>query len=206
MTALIGIGAFVLVTVAEQAGWAGKFDHAAARVAHAVASGRLDALATAISIAFSFEAVLVYAAVGTLLLWRRGSGLWSLTPFGFLLLTLVEIALKLTLVQEPIPAESYRAISYPLVQLQFPGSYPSGHAIRIAFACTLCALAVWRGAGRHRNLIAAAFLAAAVPLALSRVYLGHHWLSDVVGGLILGGTLAATLAPSMAWRRESPVS
>ena len=66
-------------------------------------------------------------------------------------------------------------------------SFPSGHSAGAA-AC-FAALALVLGRGRSRRTHAwlaggAAFLAVAV--ATSRVLLGVHWLSDVIGGLALG--------------------
>lgn len=63
-------------------------------------------------------------------------------------------------------------------------SYPSGHTARAVFIAIVVWLQVkkrlWLGIG----------LAAYVGLvALGRIYLGHHWLSDVTGGGLLGSGL-----------------
>jgi undecaprenyl-diphosphatase len=66
-------------------------------------------------------------------------------------------------------------------------SYPSGHA---AYAVTwiACALVLVRaGTGwavRFAAVTVAVALVAAV--ALTRIYLGAHWLTDVLGGVALG--------------------
>jgi undecaprenyl-diphosphatase len=68
-------------------------------------------------------------------------------------------------------------------------SFPSGHAIAGAVtAVGIVVVLVPPGSRRWRwELIAAAFAAL---MALSRTYLSAHWLSDVVGGALLGITLA----------------
>ena len=68
-------------------------------------------------------------------------------------------------------------------------SFPSGHAV--AGAVTAVGLVVCLLAPGQKRLVwevrAAAF---AGLMALSRTYLGAHWLSDVAGGTLLGLTLA----------------
>ena len=68
-------------------------------------------------------------------------------------------------------------------------SFPSGHAVAGAVtAVGIVVVLVPPGARRWRwELIAAGV---AVLMALSRTYLSAHWLSDVVGGGLLGITLA----------------
>ncbi len=84
-------------------------------------------------------------------------------------------------------------------------SFPSGHAVAGA-AIAIAAVIVLVPAGpRRRNLemLAAAF---AVVMALSRVYLRAHWLSDVAAGAALGAAIAIGAAAFMHWiddrRRE----
>jgi membrane-associated phospholipid phosphatase len=66
-------------------------------------------------------------------------------------------------------------------------SFPSGHAT--AAAATFAALALVFGRShspRVRAVLAGIAVALAVAVACSRVLLGVHWFSDVVGGLALG--------------------
>jgi undecaprenyl-diphosphatase len=66
-------------------------------------------------------------------------------------------------------------------------AYPSGHAT-YAITWVACALVLVRaGTGwavRFAAVTVAIGLVAAI--ALTRIYLGVHWLSDVVGGVALG--------------------
>lgn len=83
----------------------------------------------------------------------------------------------------------------PLVH-PFGASFPSGHAMMSATAMTLAVLAVRqllrRGAGRVVAVLLAAAIAVAV--AASRLVLGAHYLSDVVGGWLLAGAWVSLLA------------
>jgi undecaprenyl-diphosphatase len=68
-------------------------------------------------------------------------------------------------------------------------SFPSGHALGAAITFPL--LGVFSG----RAALVVAGIAVALAIGLSRVFLGVHWLSDVVGGWLLGAAwLCATLA------------
>lgn len=78
------------------------------------------------------------------------------------------------------------------------GAFPSGHAANAATVAVLFALLLarwWIG------LVGAAYV---VLMALTRTYLGAHWVSDTVGGALLGASVAlaawAVFAPQL--RRE----
>jgi membrane-associated phospholipid phosphatase len=80
-------------------------------------------------------------------------------------------------------------------------SFPSGHAT--AAAATLAAVALVFGRGtsaRTRAILAGVAAGMAVAVACSRVFLGAHWTSDVVGGLILGWTWFAVCAVAFGGR------
>lgn len=64
-------------------------------------------------------------------------------------------------------------------------SFPSGHAVNAAAAYGLLASVMARSRRRPGVWAAAALIVAIV--AYTRLYLGVHWLSDVVAGIVLGG-------------------
>lgn len=195
---LAGFAVFILITLAVHLRWLEAIDGAVAIGAHGLGSRLLDVVARGAAILFSFEVVLLAAGVCAFLLWRRGAGLWSLAPFGFVPLTLIEVGLKLTVAQGPLPIDLQRSAHYPLIHATLPGSFPSGHAMRIAFVCLLAGLALPGHSAVGRRLLAGVLIGAACVLALGRVYLGQHWISDVVAGFILGGSLSIALAAPLA--------
>ena len=114
------------------------------------------------------------------------------TAVGFVTLT----ALK-ALVSRPRPPEE-------LVQVieQAGGySFPSGHVTHyVVFLGTLALiLSASMRPGLSRWLVQAGVLAVLVAIRLSRIYLGVHWPSDVVGGYVVGAAVVA--GAFWVWRR-----
>ncbi len=73
-------------------------------------------------------------------------------------------------------------------------AFPSGHSAQ-SVAC-YATLAVILGAGRSARAKAVLWIAAALVILVvgaSRIYLGAHWLTDVLGGYALGVALVAVV-------------
>jgi undecaprenyl-diphosphatase len=81
-------------------------------------------------------------------------------------------------------------------------SFPSGHSIA-ATVTVVAAVIALVPPGRRRAAWGAAAVAFSVLMALSRAYLGAHWLSDAVAGVLLGTSCAllAALATGLLQRR-----
>jgi undecaprenyl-diphosphatase len=80
-------------------------------------------------------------------------------------------------------------------------SFPSGHVMHAtAFLGTLTFAVTqsWKP-GRARQLIVAGIVVALIAIGASRLYLGAHWLSDVVAGYAFGAVLLAVAIG--LWRR-----
>ncbi|MCD0481362.1 phosphatase PAP2 family protein [Streptacidiphilus sp. ASG 303] len=86
-----------------------------------------------------------------------------------------------------------------------PGfSFPSGHAMTAATCCPVLLLVLLPMVPRRwRPLPWALAVVSVVGVGYTRVALGVHWLSDVVGGWLLGlAVVAATTAAFEAWRTD----
>ncbi len=74
------------------------------------------------------------------------------------------------------------------------GSFPSGHVANAATVAVALGFILWRW------WVWAAGALYVVIMALSRTYLGAHWLSDTVGGMLVGAAVAMVLWIAFASR------
>ncbi|MEX5294680.1 phosphatase PAP2 family protein [Kocuria sp. CPCC 205268] len=79
---------------------------------------------------------------------------------------------------------------------EYSPSFPSGHTLNaLVIAGVVAYLLMLRGhSGRTRALVVAAAATFALTIGLSRVFLGHHWFTDVLAAWFLGaGWLAVVV-------------
>ncbi len=116
----------------------------------------------------------------------------------FLLLVLAGQLVLANLIK--VAVERVRPDAPPFDVLSGP-SFPSGHATAAAAVWAAVALVLSRGASpRARAALAGAAAGIAVAVACTRVFLGAHWTSDVIGGLLLGWTWFALCAVAFGGR------
>ena len=72
-------------------------------------------------------------------------------------------------------------------------SFPSGHSIAASVTVVAAVIAL-TPPGRRRAAWGAAAVGFSVLMALSRAYLGAHWLSDAIAGILLGTSCALLAA------------
>lgn len=116
--------------------------------------------------------------------------------------TLAEVFGKLVLFHPGPPVFFHRSLlptSLPSFYVHTNFSYPSGHMTRTIFIITVLICILFFGL-RSKSLLKTVLifglLSFAFLMALTRIYLGEHWFSDVLGGGLLGagfGLLASIL-------------
>jgi undecaprenyl-diphosphatase len=72
-------------------------------------------------------------------------------------------------------------------------SFPSGHSIAASVTVVAAVIAL-APAGRRRVAWGTAAVGFSILMALSRAYLGAHWLSDAIAGILLGTSCALLAA------------
>jgi undecaprenyl-diphosphatase len=178
---LLSTAAFLVCTVAAGAGLLSPLDVLILDVAQRTDSGVLDAIGLVTSVVggVEFVAVATLALAAGLLVEGRGHLALRLV-IAFLVTGLTELAAKTVVPQPPVPEPAMRTPDPSLLDVSTPYPYPSGHMLRSVLL--LGAIYVlWPN--RPARIALLIFLAAS---ATSRVYLGTHWPSDVIGGALLG--------------------
>lgn len=141
----------------------------------------------------------LFVAVGVVILWRRNQR----KLVAFLVLTtlgggLVDSAVKI-LVNRPRPL-----VDHP-VQTAFGKSFPSGHAMSslVCFGALLVIFLPALRTRRSRHVAVGVTALLVLAIGLSRLMLGVHFVSDVVGGYVLGAAwLLGAVAIFEVWRVE----
>jgi membrane-associated phospholipid phosphatase len=192
---------FVLFTVLVSLHTTDRLDHG---VANLLADAWVPAsllLWQAIAFLGGIEVTTLIAVAVFVYLWRAGYRWASAAVLAFPVGVVLESLYKRTL-SHPEPAGHGDAPSIAsLFSFDFTSSFPSGHVTRAVIVYGLLAFTVARLAARpslrRLALPLAVFLLALI--AFDRLYLEVHWESDVVGGLLLGGTLLAGAITWMEW-------
>ena len=160
-------------------------------------TGWLDTVMEAVAAAgtrYGALGVLALAVVGTFLLRgvRPAVFLMAVAIFGVLVRTVLKLVIA-----RPRPADE-------LVRVMGENdgySFPSGHVMfYVVLLGALYFLLTSPGlSGRTIRLIQAVIAVALVLTGISRIYLGVHWLSDVLAGFVYGAALVVVSV--WAWRR-----
>lgn len=165
----------------------------------------LGPLFQGIALLGGLEATTLIVLVLLVVLWRTGlrRECWALLVFP--LVILVELLYKHVIGQNPPPAP-YSHPDGPSLTMLLPGhssleggyAFPSGHVVRAVVAYGLAAFVVRRlaPAGWWQGWVLPVAVVVVALVAFDRLYVGAHWQSDVLGGLLLGGV---GLSAAIVW-------
>jgi undecaprenyl-diphosphatase len=139
--------------------------------------------------------VIVFISLVSFYDWKRKKIRWvSLSiPFFFGLLILGEIYGK-NVVHQPSPPIimiKNPTTMFPKYYINESFSYPSGHSARAVFISLITYFLLvhqnnFTSESKRKLGTFVVLLGYVMLVSISRIYLGHHWLSDVLGGSLLG--------------------
>lgn len=183
------IGASLVLAVLVGRGGAPGIDRAVADAMHANRIDELDRTWRAIALLCGSAGLGVVVLASCVFAWRRGGPRWLAFLLGSYLGTEILFWALKAATDRPRPPLSLR-----LATVGSP-SYPSGHtAIATAVAASLLVAATRTARPRLRRPAVAGLVALPVVVGVSRIALGVHWLTDVVGGALLGAGWVLALA------------
>jgi undecaprenyl-diphosphatase len=133
--------------------------------------------------------ILVVFIISLIIWWRIGRLEAILFPVAGLI-TLIHTVFKIA-IERPRPS----ADLVKVLSREQDYGFPSGHAVFSILILGLLAYFLFINTKNHtrRNVIMAGMIALIILIGTSRVYLGVHWPSDVIGGYLIGGVLLTAL-------------
>lgn len=156
------------------------------------------------SILGSFElTTIIWLGIFLYVLFKGFFGTAFALPIFFIGL-LAEFLGKLGISHPQPPSELYRGIinltlpSGVLAESITNNSYPSGHILRTTFLVVFLLVFVKKSDFKYKTLIGIGLILLLFMMIISRIYLAEHWMSDILGGFLLGlslGSLAAFTLP-----------
>lgn len=147
---------------------------------HGIASPGLDAvmhLLTTMGSSLVVIPLFVVFVIALLLKRRYGVALFLFVASGGALV--IDATMKL-IFQRPRPKLDYAAVLPDY-------SFPSGHSMNAVVVYVTLALILWSVFGRRIGITATVIAAVlAIGIGVSRIYLGYHYFTDVLGGFLAG--------------------
>lgn len=160
-----------------------QFDRAVSLWVHRFDTPALDTAMRLFSFVGSFPVIALVAVAVLTWCWRKGDR----QAFAALL-GVIAINEALNFVLKHLFERTRPNLFAEIATLHTYG-FPSGHAMAAAAIYGMMAMVIMRLAPRHRVWIGLMTLLLALLIGLSRIYLGVHWITDVLAGYAAGATI-----------------
>lgn len=201
--AVVLVGAFISVALVARQGLSSSIDVSVTRALQAVAVGPYGLVLARVSdVGFSPLSQVTYAAAlaGLWLAGRPRSGVLVVAATA---LGSASVSVLKHLVGRPRPSSM---LVHVAVRLHDDG-FPSGHVVHymVMFGLIIYVVVAQRFLpSPARTALVVALGGLIVLVGPSRVYLGEHWPTDVLGGYLLGGVvLLMAIAIERRWNEDS---
>lgn len=198
-TALIGLLLLLGTTFAMFLSATNPLDQGIWQTSLTWRTGFLDAPIIALTQGFNTLPMTVYVLVAVVIFSVIYRSAWPLLSIGgTMILTPLLVTLIKNLIGRPRPLEAHWLVE------ETTFSFPSGHsASTVAFCLALFLTAYPLLTTTGRWLAGIPLTLLALTIGFTRLYVGVHWATDVIGGLGLGLAVAASVH-LLVYRRVNP--